>query len=288
MEENFFRTKNKIKEYLRTYAEQTGEFASISIVGSHAEDGKSMEKINDVDIVFILHELTPKQHKALLDKIEDFCRIESADRFGVILETRFGPFKTASDKEITFQLHCLVFDILGFKDYTAKSPLVVFDWQRFEPLYGQRIEDISQMVKLTSQDIITARGGIDYALEQIRDGINIAVRVQFDATGKVERVIDKFPQTIEQKAETCYKSVHNILLNMWKLQNNINKKPDDNELFIFAVKIFGKDIKTQIEDLKHIYKDARAGVEIEESELAQSQEVSLNLLEKMREYLESI
>ncbi|MBI3631945.1 MAG: hypothetical protein HY225_00645 [Candidatus Vogelbacteria bacterium] len=282
MEDKFKITKGKIKDCLSSYANNTGGFTSISIVGSHAEDEKLMEKVNDVDIVFIFSELNPERYRALTDFIEKFCVSETVPGFGVIMETRFGPFKTASDQEITFQLHCLIFDVKGFEDYTKKSPLVVFDWQRFSPLYGKRIEKISLMPGITSKAIITARGGIDYSLEQIREGVNIAIRVQFTPKGKLERVIEKFLQTIEQKAETCYKSPYNILLNMWKLNRGVNQKPDDEELFDYSMGILGEDVKSKFLELKHTYKDARAGIDIKEVELARCQEISLNLLERMK------
>lgn len=284
--EKFLGIKKEINSFLLSLVDKHGYFVSITPVGSHVEE-KEMESINDIDVVFVFDALDRSKWNAIISELENFATKHSDDNFGVIIETRFGPFKMESRKSITIQIHALFFDVQSFKDYAKTSPLVASDWFRFAPLFGETLVCVAPIPFLTVIDIIKARGGIDYSLEQLNNGVNIALTVGFDGEGKLNRVIEKLPQNNKQKAETCFKSIKNILLNIWKLEKQENVKASDSELKILSKNILGKDNFLIIKELEMIYKKARSGEVIQESEIADSQQKARSILILLKNYLEN-
>lgn len=284
--EKFFGIKKEINSFLLSLVDKHGYFVSITPVGSHAEE-KEMESINDIDVVFVFDTLDRNKWNTIISELENFTTKHSDDNFGVIIETRFGPFKMESGKSITIQIHALFFDVQSFRDYAKMSPLVVSDWFRFAPLFGQALVYVAPIPFLTATNIIKARGGVDYSLEQLNNGINIALTVGFDGEGKLTRVIEKLPQNNKQKAETCFKSIKNILLNIWKLEKQENVKASDSELETLSKNILGNDNFLIIKELEMIYKKARSGEVIQESEIADSQQKARNILILIKNYLGS-
>ena len=282
--EYFKFVKDKFKELLYSVAIDAGYFISITPVGSHVDD-KDVEKVNDLDVVMVFDKLTPDKWDNTIKLFDDFASTYSTDSLGVLIETRFGPFKTKSDKPITMQLHLLFFDLESFAEYTKTSPLISFDWFRFSPIYGENLEKISPLPFITKETIIKNRGGIDYSLEQIAGGLNITLCLSFDDEEKLIKKLEKISQTKEQKAETYFKSIKNILLAMWKIKEQVNEKPSDEQLERFASEVFLAEDLFLIKNLENVYKKARNGEEISTDELEVSKKNSVDILLKLKNRL---
>lgn len=286
MEDEFQKMKKEFKIFLHKLACETNLFEGVTLVGSHKEN-KGMEKMNDIDVVLIMKELTEENWNKVIESFNEFKSKYETNKIGYIVETGFGPFKTPSGKDITVQLHVLFFDKKSFIEYAKGSPLISYDWEFSLPVWGKSLKEICKVEKITKKDLIEARGGADYIIEQIRNGVNIILRPGFDERGEFKKEIIKISQNTEQKAESYYKSFKHIFMHIFEVENE-NKKPTDIELEKIAKRILGEEKLKDLKNLENSYILARSGENISEERLEKSKETALDLMILVRKYIEDM
>ncbi len=286
MQKEFVKIKNALRNWFVAYAKETGDVVGISLVGSHADLEKPLEKINDLDYVVIFTVFDRSHHDQLLNSMREFCHRFESDDFGFVFETRMGPFKIQGDKPYTIQLHLLLFDKPLFREYGQQKPLLAFDWQRFSPLYGQELAKISGLYRLSVPSIIKTPGGIDYFLESIHNKVNVTVNTDFDDVGQPVRKPVAWSQTIPQQAETCYKALLNCCLNIRKLATRENEKPAEQILIDFGTKSLGIAQK-DFDGIQRVYKKSRNKETITSRELDDVQNKTVQILKSLKRDLQA-
>jgi hypothetical protein len=285
LQEKFIQIKLSLNTFWEDLAEETGIFDGVTLVGSHVGE-KEMESMNDLDFVLVLKSLDKDLYDLVTKRLEEFCQKWSDDNFGLVIETRFGPVKKISDKPITVQIHALLYSTESFISYTKESPLVAYDWYRFPVLLGRSLAEICPILPITYEDVIKSRGGAQYSIEQVEDSVNIGVSYVFNLDGTISKSLDKWPQNDKQKAETYFKAVKNVLINIFKVKNQKNEMPTMEQIYSLFEELFGVEYVVDLKSLESTYKVARSEKgELSPDEISLAKEKSKFILEKLLSFL---
>jgi hypothetical protein len=220
-----------------------------------------------------------------MDFLDDFSTRNQNDWLGIVVETKIGPFKSQSAKTYTLQIHCAIYDVEMYQGYIKTAPLVAYDWQRSQTLYGKSLREIAPVEAITPEDVISSRCGINFYIDQIKNSENIIIQPSFDAEGRYVRETVRIPQNNEQRAELCFKSIKYILIYIYKLRNEMNSKPSDTEIMDLAQRLLENEQFDDLNKIQDIYKRARDGKEIVEDEITFAQGKATLILEILRSSL---
>lgn len=284
IEDRFDAKKQALKAAITDYADRKDEFESITLVGSHATESP-VHRVNDIDIVFVYDEIDEQRGEQLLQHLEQIADDLSDDLFGVTVETRLGPFKKATQDPVTIQIHAIIFDEQRYSDYVSQNPLISLDWQRHDPLYGRSLHDIRPASIPDRDGLLDTRRGIDKQIEQIETNTIIATATRFSGDN-LRREKEPITPTDRQKAEMYHKGVKNTLQHLYKIDNHVNERPDQQQLTRFLEDLLYEQYGELFHDLSNLDGKARTGVPLTKEELEEGQKHALQILRAIKEQLQ--
>lgn len=119
---------------------------SISLIGSF-QYAKKLEKVNDIDLIVLVKELSPKSYEDIKNKFSKIAKSLSNDKLKFLIETRRGPIKPSQIKErIVIQLHLLIH---GSDSWENIDDAISFDAVNFNIcIKGKNLNKVAPLPKL--------------------------------------------------------------------------------------------------------------------------------------------
>ncbi|MCX6742108.1 MAG: hypothetical protein NTX24_02955 [Candidatus Pacearchaeota archaeon] len=242
---------------------------SITLVGSHSDLKISpSEKVIDLDFVIIANKLIYRNYKTISKIFSEIARKFSDSNYSFFVERKIGPFKPQSlEKKFTIVLHQIIFDIKGYRDYSQKSALASYDWQRTKPLYGNPLNYFFKIKKINTNQLIKERLGINFYLDALskKEGVCIIYKKNKE---KVCPKIKKIKLSKNQQIELMYHALFNTQNNMLKV---ISGKNEIYSFYKLNKTFFGK-----FENTKK-YKDLFLRLHILKTSIRSKKKTSVNL-----------
>jgi len=241
------------------FAKETNMFDSITLFGSYSEEGKRLNKLNDIDLLIILKKMDFINYNFVIGFLEKFVRVRSNKEIGLRVEKRYGPFLEKMKSKITINIHAIIFDVKTFQDYVNKNPLAVHTFIDKKPIFGKSIHTMIKNRALTKEDIKSARLGIDFYLKTIETGYGEYLTVVFDKNNEPIWKPEKINISKEQQLINLAKSLKFSFQYIWlyaKQQGFTNDQFDD---CLFAKRLLTRREILDYFKIKRLDKRARQG-----------------------------
>jgi hypothetical protein len=259
-------TKQHVIEELRTIASQIPDLEGLTVVGSHGDPAKPLEKVNDFDCIFILKKLDGRSYTAVKEVMDALATRLASPSLKVWTEYRIGPVKAHYDtaEEMGIMLHVILFDIESLANYQKVSPFIALDWLKFNAIYGKNLADIYHFGFPTKEDLLHApRASFDYYDKMLNEKVYILLDVQVDGDN-LKLNPTTFPYPKEQWGELYADILKKVILNSVIVFKKMNTVWSDDALIDAFSEIFPA-FATEKESIKEIIKlkkRSRAGEDL--------------------------
>lgn len=258
---------------------------SLTLVGSHADLGRPLEAVNDLDFIIVVDRLTWSKYRKVADAFRKVKARHETDDIGIHHEERIGPIKMPVTRPVNIILHQVLFDLESYSNRTEHLPLSSYDWQLFSPLLGCQLKEIAEAKGITAHDVLKTRGGIEDYIRQIREGSTSCLI--YDKC-RPEPMLEKRMIRIEgnQGVELLYNAMKNNIRNFMKLRmkGNFGLTPEIINRFF---DILGKDEhKRLFLEVQGIKTGLRNGRHVE-ADMGHLKRMTVEFLEEVRSLVEN-
>ncbi|MEK6827156.1 MAG: hypothetical protein AABX99_01580 [Nanoarchaeota archaeon] len=221
--------KKGIVNEIKLKLSQIPEVVSLTLVGSHSELDKPIEKITDLDFIIIVNKLDISVYEKINQSLKSVAKKFNSKDMNTYVEERIGPVKLEKRKKFNLIIHQIIFDIGGYVDYCKKSPLSAYDWQNFKPVFGKDLKKINHIKKITYEDLIDKRLGINYYLRVIRENTIFCLKYKII---KKNLILTKFPVKISEgeKLQLIYSALFFVMSNILKISTQKNFRYNEKKL----------------------------------------------------------
>lgn len=247
--------KKQLVQRIKETAATIPNLESLTIVGSHNDPNKELEKTNDFDVLVIVKKLDAKSFSVLKNTMNKLASETTTPTIKVWAEYRIGPVKATYDtsEEKGVMLHMLLFDPETFADYNKAAPFITLDWLKFEALYGQNLSE-SYKFTLPSRDQLlhAPRHSFDFYEKMLNDKVYILLDIE-EVGDELKYNSHTYPYPKEQWGELYSDILKKIILNTVIVYSQINKSWSDDELLDRFGEIF-PSLQTKKETIKEIIK----------------------------------
>ncbi len=255
--------KEKIIEAVKNGLLNYLGLVNITLVGSHADSKKELEKTNDFDFIFIFEKLRPNNFKDFQNRLTHIAASLDQPSHVVWAEFRVGPIKPACPRPADFcsMIHALVFSRQIFQEYIVMAPFITLDWSQFPPLIGKSLREIFDFPWPTVENLIAApRHSINFYRQSLKDKVSIAVKL-VEHDGQLVTVVDKVPMNEQQILESCSNILNKVMLNTIIVYEKITKQWDKDQLLAEFLKLFPefKNQKAELVMINDLKKKLRKG-----------------------------
>jgi len=238
MKNNF--TKKIISKLILNNLYKINDVQSVTITGSFNEK-IDIKKIGDIDVIVVFNELTKKKFaecKKEILKLNKFIQNNTGRKLKI--NSIFGPLKYDISK--LFVIHLMIYDMSSHIHHTIKSPFTCYDWERSNNYVGKSLKEISPVLCLLKRDFFTSRrSSPDYINDLSKSKISYR-----EYNFKNEKIILKkksYKLDEKNKIEFSYHIVKNLIINLYKYFNNINRIPDRKNIKKIFLKITNNNNK---------------------------------------------
>ncbi len=212
-------SKKKFIETIFKELKNNKNIVSSTFVGSFV-DKKSINKINDIDLIIILKKLNKRKFQETINSINNLNLSNFFKTKNIYINNSFGPLKFKTKNNVV--IHLMIYDIEGHISHAYNSPFTVYDWERSDVFYGKKMSDICSVKTLQLIDFYRARRGtLNYLNDIVK--ASISYREYKFTKKKYKIILKKFLLTKKDKSEFYYHVVKNLILNFKKFIKNRNK-----------------------------------------------------------------
>lgn len=200
---------------------------SITFVGSFI-DSKATTSISDIDIVVIVNKITEEVFREIEIRAEKICGDECGlPGYKTRLNMTFGPLKFNDKNTIVF--HLMVYDVEGHRYHVDTSPFTCYDWQRHNPVYGRRLNEIYTAAPLQFSDMLSSRRSLSSYISDLNSNSITYRKYSFNGdTAKQEKY--KYLVDRRHQYEYAYHITRYLLLNLLKILEQNNVRLNDKQL----------------------------------------------------------
>ncbi len=228
--------KQKIIKSVKLELSKIPQIKSLTLVGSHANLNKKLERITDLDFIIIASKLDSRVFSNINKTLKLIALKYKRKRVSIAVEERIGPIKLKVRNKFNIIIHQIIFDISSYKNYCENSPLTAYDWQRFKPLFGMQLKEFNEIKKIDNEDLIEKRLGIDHYINMISNK-NVDCLVYKVTNRNLIVEIEKVRISIKDLIQLMYHALFNTMNNRLKILEGRNSHHEFNKLsYVFFKK----------------------------------------------------
>jgi len=228
------------------------EVISLTFVGSFI-DKNNLNKINDIDLILITSRLDKKNFRKYLKIIKKINPKKfNLEKDRLIINPTFGPLKF-NKKKGDLVIHLMIYDVEGHINHCIKSPFTVYDWERSNFFYKNKINNLFPVGILQLRDFVEGRRGIEsYLRDLIKKKISYR---QYKFNNKSYKIISKNINLLKRdKFEFYFHITKNLILNYIKYINQKNKLYSFQKNDKKIIKYFGRSFYTKhIKNINYLF-----------------------------------
>lgn len=245
--------KQEIIEAIKSEIAATQDIISLTLVGSHSDLTKTLERTNDFDFLVIFDQLTAERLTIFENNINEIAEKLDSPEQAIWTEFRVGPIKPLCPRlaEFCTMLHMLVFDKQSFADYIKVAPFITLDWLRFPALTGKNLAELFSVAWPTFEELVNApRHSLAYYRKVIKEKVYVYVSLE-NKDGRLTPVPSSFPMNDEQFAEVCSNTLNKIMLNALIVAKKTNEAYPADRIVAEFLKYF-PDFESERQELEKI------------------------------------
>lgn len=214
------------------------EIHSLHLIGSHTDENKDLNRINDFDILVLLKDkLNPKNYSNVRNNLNSICEKFETNKVHLDVEIIHGNVKLKPKKQINIQLHQLTFYykdfIIGFND----GNLALHNWVLTgKTIFGTDLKKLVEIKPILREQLIHKRDSINFFLQIINKKKNIGVKHIVQGEELVKESVE-IPVTELDELELFYVAINETLATLMKYQNQENKLYSIKEREQFLMKV---------------------------------------------------
>jgi len=124
-------------------------------------------KVLDLDFVIVVDRLNDQKIKKINSIFKKICQSINIPDIKIKYETRVGPIKLVTRKNLQIMFHRLLFDERLYKEYCKINRLTPFNWQLYTPILGQPLRKIFEIDNITPKDLLESRSGVNHYIKML-------------------------------------------------------------------------------------------------------------------------
>ena len=218
---------SKLKNHILNNLLKVKGVISVNLVGSFWENPNE-NNFRDIDIVVVLKKIDKTKFYNCIKFVEKMdLNLFGLKDYKIKVNTTFGPLKFDLRKTLIF--HLMIYDERSHKEHVINSPFTCFDWERTKFSSGRKLKDIFPVSNLQFNDFLDGRRSIKDYQKDLKKNI-ISYREYSWVRNNAYLKKKYFTSNNWHKTEYLYHIIKNILINYYKLINQKNSVPNDNQI----------------------------------------------------------
>lgn len=265
----FINIKSELLEKLNISVSHLSGLLSFTLIGSHANLEKQLERDNDFDLVFIFEKFDANKFQEVVNLFDKFSHDNSNPELRIWTEYRIGPVKARHDGQEKYgiMLHLLLFDLKSFTEYQTVGPFGTFSWSKFKPLMGDSLSNLFKFDFPNKEQLLSApRHSVDFYEKMLNEKIYILKDVKAE-NNSINYITHTYSYPREQWPELFSDVIQKVILDAIIVYRQINVELNNKKLLEIFFETFPdlKNKENQVSEIISLKKRLREGENFSES-----------------------
>ena len=207
---------------------------SLHLIGSHTDENKSLDRLNDFDILVLTNEkLNGNNYSSISKNLNEICNKYNSNEVQMIVETTHANIKLKPKKDTNIQLHQITFFYEDFIKGFNSGNLALHNWVLMgKTIFGKPLRDLVDVKPISKEQLSHERDSIDFFIRIINDKKNIGSAHVIKGDELIKKTI-QIPVTEEDELELFFIALNETLGNLLKFTHQKNIIYSFKERIIF-------------------------------------------------------